>query len=116
MKKIKWLHLSDIHLNKQDVDTRLMRKKLPEYLRENHILCDYIFFTGDLRYAPSGDFAEDTLSFLAALCDAVGTDLNHLYIVPGNHDIDRKAGTRETAIEEMMESIILRRERFHRKL
>lgn len=104
MKKIKWLHLSDIHLNKQDVDTRLMRKKLPEYLRENHILCDYIFFTGDLRYAPSGDFAEDTLSFLAALCDAVGTDVNHLYIVPGNHDIDRKAGTREAAIEEMMES------------
>ena len=33
MKKIKWLHLSDIHLNKQDVDTRLMRKKLPQYLR-----------------------------------------------------------------------------------
>ena len=50
MKKIKWLHLSDIHLNKQDVDTRLMRKKLPEYLRENHILCDYIFFTGAMRH------------------------------------------------------------------
>lgn len=34
-KQIKWLHVSDIHLNKQDVDTRRMRKKLLEYLKEN---------------------------------------------------------------------------------
>lgn len=103
-RQIKWLHVSDIHLNKQDVDTRRMRKKLLEYLKEQKIVCDYIFFTGDLRYAPAGDFAEDTISFLKELCAAVGTDVTQLFMVPGNHDIDRKAEKREAAVGSMLEA------------
>lgn len=32
LRKIHWLHLSDIHLNKRDVDTRRMRNNLLDYI------------------------------------------------------------------------------------
>lgn len=63
MKKIRWLHLSDIHLNKRGVDTRRMRRHLIQYLKDRQIICDYIFFTGDLRFAPAGEFSDDTVAF-----------------------------------------------------
>lgn len=56
MSKIHWLHLSDIHLNKRDVDSRRMRNRLLDYIKELGTQIDYIFITGDLRYAPMGEF------------------------------------------------------------
>jgi predicted MPP superfamily phosphohydrolase len=47
--KVRWLHASDFHLNKTGVDTQRMRKKLLDYLKKQKH-CDYVFFTGDLRY------------------------------------------------------------------
>ena len=57
MDKIHWLHLSDIHLNKRDIDSRRMRNRLLDYIKELGTQIDYIFITGDLRYAPMGEFA-----------------------------------------------------------
>lgn len=99
MPKTKWLHISDIHMNKRGVDNRRMRQKLLEYLRENDIQCDYVFFTGDLRYAPEGDFDPTTVSFFKELCNSVGAKLENLFIVPGNHDIERDDPTRTKAID-----------------
>ena len=61
MDKIHWLHLSDIHLNKRDVDSRRMRNKLLEYIKELGTQIDYIFITGDLRYAPIPCFTHSSL-------------------------------------------------------
>ena len=57
MSKVHWLHLSDIHLNKRDVDSRRMRNRLLDHIKELGTQIDYIFITGDLRYAPMGEFA-----------------------------------------------------------
>ena len=46
MDKIHWLHLSDIHLNKRDVDSRRMRNRLLDYMKELGTQIDYIFITG----------------------------------------------------------------------
>lgn len=43
MKKIRWLHFSDIHLNKTGVETRRMRHALIPYLRKLQLQCDYVF-------------------------------------------------------------------------
>ena len=67
MDKIHWLHLSDIHLNKRDVDSRRMRNRLLDYMKELGIQIDYIFITGDLRYAPMGEFAADTVDYINKL-------------------------------------------------
>lgn len=101
MKK-KWLHVSDIHLNKRGVETRRIRMKLLEFLKVNNIECDYVFFTGDLRYAPDGAFADDTHTFLNDLCEAVNVSKRNLFIVPGNHDINRADYDRMEAVNQIM--------------
>ena len=101
MKK-KWLHVSDIHLNKRGVETRRIRTKLLEFLKENSIECDYVFFTGDLRFAPYGDFADDTHKFLGDLCETVNVSIENLFIVPGNHDVNRSDTSRMEAVNQIL--------------
>lgn len=100
MSKIHWLHVSDIHLNKRDVDTRRMRNNLLEYISGLGTQIDYIFLTGDLRYAPSGKFAADTVEYINKLLNAAKLTVDRLFIVPGNHDIERDADGRSDAILE----------------
>lgn len=100
MKK-KWLHVSDIHLNKKGVETRRIRTKLLQFLKEKDIHCDYVFFTGDLRYAPEKEFANDTHVFFNDLCEAVNTSVENLFIVPGNHDVNRQNTERMEAVNEI---------------
>ena len=100
MDKIHWLHLSDIHLNKRDVDSRRMRNRLLDYMKELGTQIDYIFITGDLRYAPMGEFAADTVDYINKLLSVTNLTVDRLFIVPGNHDIERDAGGRAEAILE----------------
>lgn len=95
---IKWLHVSDLHLNIDGVENRRLRKKLIEYLQNLTIQCDYVFCTGDLRYAPKGEYAQDTVEVLKNICDAVNVPLECLFITPGNHDVDRDIEGRDDAI------------------
>ena len=53
MDKVHWLHLSDIHLNKRDVDSRRMRNRLLDYMKELGTQIDYILLpeiSGMLRW------------------------------------------------------------------
>lgn len=100
MDKIHWLHLSDIHLNKRDVDSRRMRNRLLDYMKELGTQIDYIFITGDLRYAPMGEFAADTVDYINKLLNVTNLTVDRLFIVPGNHDIERDAEGRAEAILE----------------
>lgn len=100
MDKVHWLHLSDIHLNKRDVDSRRMRNRLLDYMKELGTQIDYIFITGDLRYAPMGEFAADTVDYINKLLNVTNLTVDRLFIVPGNHDIERDADGRAEAILE----------------
>ena len=102
MGNVRWLHVSDIHMNKRGVENDRMRQKLIEYLKSNKMKFDYIFFTGDMRYAPDGDFAENTVAYLKELCDITGVERKNLFIVPGNHDIDRENTVRSRAIHTLL--------------
>lgn len=82
MSTVRWLHISDFHLNKQGVDSQRMRNRLPEYLQKLGLKCDYIFFTGDLRYAPECKFAPQTDLYLKKICESVGNTVDRLFIVP----------------------------------
>ncbi|MBI5603966.1 MAG: SUMF1/EgtB/PvdO family nonheme iron enzyme [Deltaproteobacteria bacterium] len=106
MSKITWLHLSDLHFrvdesNKNHTwDQDLVLKKLLEDIRqrreENAIFPDFIVVTGDVAF--SGSKEEYTLAkaFLDDLLKAAGLvgKKDRLFIVPGNHDVDRSAITR----------------------
>lgn len=50
MKKIRWLHISDLHFNYSDDETECMRETLIPFLNSLGLSIDYIFCTGDIRY------------------------------------------------------------------
>lgn len=96
---MRFLHISDLHFN-PDCDgeaTRTLRKTFPDYVRKKHITdIDEIFFTGDFRSAQKQTgqnmekVARDAVDFLKFIAKCVGVnDVEHIHIVPGNHDLDR---------------------------
>ena len=88
--RMKWLHISDIHLNKTGTETRRMRMQLISYLKSAKVSYDYLFVTGDLRYAPNGVFDPETCIFLSDVMNAAHVRIENVFIIPGNHDIDRE--------------------------
>ena len=80
----------------------MLRKELPKYLRRNNIHCDYVFCTGDIRIGKTGLFPDEAADYLKELCFVVGVDTSRLFIVPGNHDINRNSPGRDEAISAFL--------------
>lgn len=60
--------------------------------RESGRVPDLIFATGDIGYSGKGDQYEIATQFFNDLLAAAGLDRRHLFLVPGNHDVDRTRG------------------------
>lgn len=95
---MRWIHLSDIHYNpgtQMNRSTNQLRKKLPQYIRDNGIVADEMFITGDFRNAtaPCDDeesLVDDTVNFIMEIANSAKiADNSHIHIVPGNHDLTR---------------------------
>ena len=101
---IHWLHISDLHLGDDDVSSSLMRKKLLSFVQELGHSIDYIFLTGDIKTAGPkfNGFTNDMASYLKDLCVTCGLDIDRLFIVPGNHDVNRDLPARTEAIQRIM--------------
>lgn len=100
---VRWLHISDLHFNDCDMSTELLREELIKFLKFHNIQCDYVFCTGDIRTANANpnDFTDEAVQFLKDLCTAVDVPMDRLFIVPGNHDINRDYPGRHEMIEEI---------------
>lgn len=94
-KKISWLHLSDLHFrcSQDEFMSQLIYKKLLEDLKHINEKIDFIFVTGDIafsgqkkEYERASDFFNEALKILKVTRD-------HLFFVPGNHDIQRSKFT-----------------------
>ena len=85
------------------MSTVALREDLPEFLKKNNIRCDYIFCTGDIRTANANpnSFPDAAAQYLINLCSAVGVTTDRLFIVPGNHDVDRNAVGRDDAVKRV---------------
>ena len=100
---IRWLHISDLHFNNDDMSTSLLREALPEYSKNENIHCDYVFCTRDIRTANAdpNKFTDEAAQYLIDFCAAVGTGLDRLFIVAGNHDVDRNIAGRDEAVRRI---------------
>lgn len=89
---IKWLHLSDFHVGKDDFGNIQLFDSILKYIdskQQSGDYFDFIFFTGDLAY--SGKEKEYELfasEFILPLSEISSKTVN-LFFVPGNHDVDR---------------------------
>jgi predicted ATP-binding protein involved in virulence/predicted phosphodiesterase len=103
---IHWLHLSDIHFHGKDNwrDERA-RRELLTYLagmfnNGEFARPDLVFCTGDIAFGETGaqalqkqyESAKGFFTDLLRVCGAPGERLpvSRLFVVPGNHDINRK--------------------------
>ncbi len=86
---IRWLHLSDFHIGKDDYGQSQLFKYILRHV-EKRPKPDFVFITGDIaqsgRAEQYGIFFEN---FLTPLKTFLGEKCN-ICIVPGNHDVDRK--------------------------
>ena len=93
---VTWLHVSDFHLSdkgpyNQEVILNALVSSVRRLRGEGH-KPDLIFATGDIaQYGKANEYAYAT-KFFNDLLDAAGLEKNRLFIVPGNHDVDRKMG------------------------
>lgn len=79
-----------------------MRKKLIDYLDKMDKKFDYAFLTGDIRYAPSGDFPIDAGREIENICNAIDLPEKRLFMVPGNHDVDRNCLEKNEIVEQLL--------------
>ena len=99
---VTWLHVSDMHLTQtRSYDHDVVLTALLESVRDvkdnQKWKPDLIFATGDI--AGKGDVGvfkggenAPATKFFNALLEASGVDRKNLFIVPGNHDVERKKG------------------------
>lgn len=101
MSKVTWLHISDWHQKGEDFDRQVVRDLLMKDISERTAIdpdlakIDFIIFSGDLAYHGTAQEYDFAVSYLfTPLLEAAGLGdpgRERLFIVPGNHDVDRSA-------------------------
>ncbi|NNB71530.1 hypothetical protein BFW91_13670 [Pseudomonas fluorescens] len=91
---VRWLHLSDFHVGKDDYATRKMFDYITAHVRKRKaegFVPDLLFITGDLadKGLPS-QYETIWQDFILPLQQEIGGNIEHrTFVVPGNHDVDR---------------------------
>jgi predicted phosphodiesterase len=104
-----WLHLSDFHMGKDNyAQHRILEHSLTEIgaVSQSWRKPDFVFITGDLaNNGRDEEFAAFDKEFLVPLSTELGDAyLSRVFIVPGNHDVDRtqaKAVRRYDVLDEI---------------
>lgn len=90
---IRWLHLSDFHVGKDDYATRKMFDYILSHVRHKKsegFVPDLLFITGDLaNKGLASEYETIWQDFILPLQQEIGSIDKKTFIVPGNHDVDR---------------------------
>jgi predicted phosphodiesterase len=98
MDKVCWLHISDWHQRGSDFeeDRRFVRNRLIEDIENrrklNSVLgqLDFVVFSGDLAFSgKESEYRTAGSEFLDPVLKAAELSKENLFLVPGNHDVDR---------------------------
>ena len=91
---VTWLHVSDFHFRggdgyDSDVVLRALVESVRRYRSQGRTV-DLVFATGDIAQSGQpGEYVAAT-RFFDELLAALGLPRERLFVVPGNHDVDRK--------------------------
>ena len=91
-----WLHVSDFHIRMgdsydRDVVLGALVRSVRRF-RERGRTPDVVFATGDIAFSGKPGEYEIATVFFDALLDAAGLGRRHLFVIAGNHDVDRELG------------------------
>jgi predicted MPP superfamily phosphohydrolase len=93
LREIAWLQVSDIHMRlrdewSQDVVLRAMADSIRQR-RAQDLTLDFILVTGDLGFSGKKEEYDLVARFLDELASAAEVPRERIFIVPGNHDVNR---------------------------
>jgi 3',5'-cyclic AMP phosphodiesterase CpdA len=95
-RSVTWMHVSDLHFSKDDSFERsVILRSLVRGARdmgERGIKPDLVFVTGDIANGGKAEEYARAARFFEELLGSLGLDRSRLFIVPGNHDVDRGRG------------------------
>jgi 3',5'-cyclic AMP phosphodiesterase CpdA len=111
----RWIHLSDIHFGHGDAahgwDQKLviesLRRDIGVMLQRDPTPVDAILVTGDIAFSGNGRRPteySDADATLRALATAAGVTPSQIFLVPGNHDVNR-ASDRDRNVQRLLESL-----------
>jgi len=95
-----WIHLSDIHVGHGDTSHGWNQRLVLEALRRDvgqkpgpdHV--DWILVTGDVAFSGAGRSPDEytrAAEWLRSVAEAASVDPRWIWLVPGNHDVNRGA-------------------------
>lgn len=95
--KFNWLHISDVHLEPiddygRDIVLRTLVSTVQQH-RDRGRTFDAIFVTGDIVSHGKSDAYANATKLFDDLCSVAGLDRRRVFVVPGNHDVDRRRGS-----------------------
>ncbi len=112
-----WLHISDIHARHGDGDYRhaqaqvlreLATSASPAALPPGLERVDAILVTGDLAFSggtrDAGEY-DDVADLLGRLAANLSVPGDRVFVVPGNHDVDRSVATTEPPVGAWLERV-----------
>lgn len=94
MSTLSWLHLSDLHFDsRSDFDRHVMQdavcEDLKTLLEKYSISVQFVFVTGDVANTASEDDYRIAMKFFNKVSEIAKLNKTDIYIVPGNHDVNR---------------------------
>lgn len=95
------LHITDLHINEPNgVEEALRAAYYPEYfesliqkISDDEITVDYIFVTGDIVNHAKVENYSHAFDVIKHLADNLKISVDNIFVINGNHDIDRKTGS-----------------------
>ena len=92
----RWLHISDFHFKSgdrydQDLVTRALLNSLPDLVARSG-KPDFVVASGDIAFSGRAEEYAVATIFFDKLLEILGLERSSLFIVPGNHDVDRPKG------------------------
>lgn len=97
----RWLHVSDIHLGHGAIDTQqdqtdvlaVARADIKTLVGDGNGI-DAIFVTGDIAFSGGAKSQKEytqATDWLRSIANDIGVEPTRIYVIPGNHDINRRA-------------------------
>ena len=85
---VKWLHLSDMQFGAGRYN-EIMYASLLEDIEKVTPKLDFIFVTGDIAFSGAQEQYDKAMGFFEKLLEITNVPKERLFIVPGNHDVQR---------------------------
>ena len=94
MRRIRWLHISDIHMREgEDAQRQAVLSAMLEDIgsrNRTEAPLDFVVATGDLAFSGKESEYELVAQFLGDLIVSTGLNSDRVFCVPGNHDVQRE--------------------------